>query len=162
MLFSGVDSSLREMEHGLSQGETMAVQFALGPIIWILLFGGFFTAAIIKVSKKEIHKRLILLATVAVMPPSVGRVFFSLMVGGGPGIRPGLHGDAPIMILAVFAVIADLLLIVPAMIYDWRTRGRPHAVYVVGGAVMILIQMSIVPLSGTNAWQAIAKALAGL
>ena len=162
MLFSGVDSSFREMKHGLSQGETTAIQFALGPIIWILVFAGLFTAAIIKVANKEAHKRLILLATVAIMPASVGHVFFSILVGDGPGIRPGLHGDAPIFILALFPVIADLLLILPAIIYDWRTRGRPHVVYIMGGTIMILVHLSIVPLSATNAWQAIAKAMTGL
>ncbi len=161
MLYSGIDSTIREMEHGLAHGNSKAIPFALGPIVWILLFAGFFTAAVATIKHLEYHKRFMVLATIAIMPPTVGHVLFSLLVGDGPGIRPGLAvGEPPDFALAVFALIADLL-IIPVLIFDWRTRGRPHKAYVLGGSVMVLAQLSVIPLGGTALWRMIGNAMAG-
>ncbi len=56
----------------------------------ITLFGGFVFAAIVYVRRPEIHKRLMLLATVSMLPPAIARLFFAVSVGMGPGLRPGL------------------------------------------------------------------------
>jgi len=52
---------------------------------------------------------------------------------------------------------AGTLLIVVAMIYDWRTRGRPHKAYVYGGLLLVLNVVLIVPLSNTQAWLSVAR-----
>ena len=161
MLLSGIDSTIREMEHGLAHGKEKAIPFALGPIVWILLFAGFFGLAIATVKRPEFHKRLMVLATIAIMPPTVGHVLFSVLVGDGPGIRPGIAlGEPPVLALAVFALVADLL-IIPALIFDWRNYGRPHRVYLLGGAIMLVAHLSVIPLSGTDTWDMIARAIAG-
>ena len=41
---------------------------------------------------------------------------------------------------------------------DWRTRGRPHPVYVYGGAVVLLQQLLTVPFAATDAWMNLARA----
>jgi hypothetical protein len=53
--------------------------------------------------------------------------------------------------------LAAILLIGVAMVYDWRTRGRPHKVYVYGAVLTVLNFVLIVPLSSTRAWMAIAR-----
>jgi hypothetical protein len=56
------------------------------------------------------------------------------------------------------------LLLVAAIVYDWRTRGRPHPVYLIGGALLLANQLLAVPISATPAWTAIAtwvQSLAG-
>jgi hypothetical protein len=53
-------------------------------------------------------------------------------------------------------VLADLL-IVAAMIHDWRTRGRPHRAYVIAGACTLVVQLVRVPLSATPTWRAIIE-----
>ncbi|MBS0366843.1 MAG: hypothetical protein JSR67_13585 [Proteobacteria bacterium] len=50
-----------------------------------------------------------------------------------------------------------MLLIVVAMIYDWRTRGRPHRVYVYGAVLTILTIALIIPLSETRLWMSAAR-----
>ena len=55
-----------------------------------------------------------------------------------------------------------VLLIVVAMIYDWRTRGKIHRVYLIGGPALLFLQVIRVPLSTTPAWHAIAEWVAGL
>jgi hypothetical protein len=58
-------------------------------------------------------------------------------------------------------LIADLLIVV-AMIYDWRTRGPPHQVYVYGGLTILAVQLLTVPVSMTQTWMSIARFLEGL
>jgi hypothetical protein len=56
------------------------------------------------------------------------------------------------------------LLLVAAIVYDWRTRGRPHPVYLIGGVLLLADQLLAVPISATPAWLAIAtwvESLAG-
>lgn len=58
-------------------------------------------------------------------------------------------------------LIADLLIVV-AMIYDCRTRGRPHHVYVYGGLTLLGDQLLSVPVSTTQTWMSITRFLEGL
>lgn len=53
--------------------------------------------------------------------------------------------------------LVAILLIVVAMIYDWRTRGRPHKVYVYGAVLTVPNFVLIVPLSNTQAWMSVAR-----
>ena len=59
------------------------------------------------------------------------------------------------------AMAADML-ILAAIVYDVRTRGRPHAVYVVGGAIVLAVQLLRGPLSTTQWWYALADSFARL
>ncbi len=49
-----------------------------------------------------------------------------------------------------------------AMLYDWRTRGRPHKVYVYGLVVNIVLPIATVLISATPAWMSIARYLEGI
>jgi hypothetical protein len=42
------------------------------------------------------------------------------------------------------------------MVFDWRTRGRPHQVYVIGGAVLIAVKLLNLPISTSHAWHSLA------
>ena len=57
------------------------------------------------------------------------------------------------------ALVADAL-IVAGVIYDMRTRGRPHPAYLIGGAIVLAVQVLRVPFSTTPWWFAIADFLA--
>jgi hypothetical protein len=45
------------------------------------------------------------------------------------------------------------------MVYDWRTRGRPHKVYIYGGLLVLLETFLVVPISGSQAWLNAARSL---
>jgi hypothetical protein len=45
---------------------------------------------------------------------------------------------------------------VAAIVHDWRTRGRPHPVYVYGGLVLVAVKLLNWPISLTPAWHAFA------
>ena len=59
------------------------------------------------------------------------------------------------------ALVVDLL-IVAAIVRDWRTRGRPHAAYVVGGACMLTVQLLRKPFAYTPLWHWITDGLLAL
>ena len=135
-----------------------ALAFMIVPLSQIVLFGGFFTAAVANLRRPEWHKRLMLLATIMLLQAAVARVFFLLRTGGGPGMRPGLAPPAPMTNGVAPALALDLLLLA-AILYDWRTRGRPHPAYLIGAAVLVVVQFARIPISQTPQWLAIAKAL---
>jgi hypothetical protein len=89
----------------------------------------------------------------------MGRVFFVLVTGGGPGLRPGLGPPLPLAIGLVPSLIIEIL-IVAGIVYDWRTRGRPYSVWLVGAAVITVVTLLREPLSGTQAWLTLADSLA--
>jgi hypothetical protein len=124
----------------------------------LALFGAFVLAAVAFVSRPEIHKRLMVLATISILPPAIARVMFALTVGMGPGLRPGL-GPRTVESVMASALIADAL-ILAGVIYDMRTRGRPHPVYLIGGTIMLAVHVLRVPVSTTEWWYAIADFLA--
>ena len=125
----------------------------------IALFGGFVVAAIAYVRRPEVHKRLMLLATVSMIPPAIARLFFAVNVGVGPGLRPGLGPPRTVDSVMIAALVADAL-IVAGVIYDLRTRGRVHPAYVIGGLIIVGVQFLRVPMSTTHTWYAIADFLA--
>jgi hypothetical protein len=64
--------------------------FHLASTSIITLFGAFVFAAIAYLRRPEVHKRLMLLATITVIAPAIARVFFAVNVGIAAGLRPGL------------------------------------------------------------------------
>jgi hypothetical protein len=125
----------------------------------LMLFGGFVAIAIATVKRPEIHKRMMLLATISILPPAIARLFFAVMVGIGPGLRPGNGPPRSVESVMPSALIADALILV-CILYDMRKRGRPHPAYLIGGSVILGVQLLRIPLSVTPGWYAIADWLA--
>jgi hypothetical protein len=91
----------------------------------------------------------------------VARLFFAVSVGIGPGLRPSGGPPRTVESVLMSAMAADLL-ILAAIVYDVRTRGRAHPVYVIGGAIVLAVQILRGPLSTTQWWYALADSLAPL
>ena len=112
-----------------------------GVVKFTLLFG----AAIFFVHRRELHKRLIVIANCTVISAPIGRLVVMAL------IPPALRAGPP----PAYAVIVILLLgywpVFAGMVYDWRTRGRPHPIYLVG--LLSLVSGLLVPMiSRTDAW----------
>src|SRR5213594_1609664 len=86
------------------------------------------------------HKRLMLLATIALLPAAVERLPIGFIEQGGP---------------LVFYGLADLF-IIPCLIYDIITRGRPHRATVLGGAFIVASHPLRIVIGNTHAWLAFA------
>ena len=110
-----------------------------------------FTLAIVNTRRPEFHKRYMVLLMTGMMTPAIARVFLTLFAAGAP------PGPPPPFVSMPPAFVADLLL-VAAMVHDWRTRGKPHSVYVIGGAVLLAQQVLTVPFAATQTWMDIARA----
>lgn len=134
-----------------------ARRFAYVSLTGAILFSGFVGAAIVFIKRTEIHKRLMLLAMIPLMHAAFARLF---AVAFAPA---GAKGPPPVFVSVPPGLMMDLL-IIAAMIYDWRTRGSPHPAYWIGGALLLADQTLAVPLSATATWMAIAawvQSLAG-
>jgi hypothetical protein len=133
--------------------------FHIASTSMITLFGTFVAVAIVFVSRPEVHKRFMLLATASMLPPAIARLFFAVSVGIGPGLRPGLGPPRTVASVLAPALVADVL-ILAGILYDMRTRGRPHPAYVIGGTVMVAVQVLRAPVSTTHWWYAVTEFLA--
>ena len=119
------------------------------------LMAAIFTLGVVNIRKPETHKRLMVLLMVGIMTPALARIFLTLFA------PPGLTGPPPPFVSIPPGLVADLLLVV-AIVYDWRTRGRPHPVYVYGGLALAAQQVGAVAISGTATWMHIANAFQSL
>ncbi len=155
----GLATAIYSLQAGLASGYGDRERaFFIVPVTAIGMFAAFFIAAIANIGRPEAHKRLILLATISLLQAAVARVFFVITTGGGPGLRPGLGMPVPVIVASAPVLVLELL-IVAGIVYDWRTRGRPHPVWLVGAAVMTAVAVLRPPLSGTHAWLALADAV---
>jgi hypothetical protein len=104
----------------------------------ILLFAVFVALALLARSRPETHKRLMLLATINLLPAALTR--YSL----GPARVP-------------FAILALCAFLAAGPVHDWIARRRVHPVYVWGGLIM-LISGPLRPLIGNTAgWHTFAR-----
>jgi hypothetical protein len=88
--------------------------------------------------RPEIHKRLMLVATVVIISPAIGRMTFL----GSPAA------------LWTFMLVWPLPVYL-AMAHDFRTRRIVHPVYLIGLAAMLTMRL-VLPLNTSPTWHAIA------
>ena len=158
MVFTVVLAAINSMRAAGAIGMAdEARRFAYVSLTGAVLFSGFVAAAIVFVKRPELHKRLMVLAMIPLMHAAFARVFATLFAPADA------KGPPPVFVAVPPGLAMDLLL-VAAMVYDWRTRGRPHPVYWIGGALLLADQVFAIPLSATATWMAIAtwvQSLAG-
>ncbi len=160
MVFVGFATGIASMQKDVAGGFAhQARAFAIVPLTAAVLFAVLVAWAVVTVKKPETHKRLMMLATLSILQAPIGRFFFlTVGGGGGPGSRPGSGPPAPaVTTVGAGAVVAVLIAV--ALVYDWRKNGKPHPVYVFGGAAVVLIEIGRVALADSPQWQAIAQAL---
>jgi hypothetical protein len=111
-------------------------------LIFTLLVG----AAFYYRARADVHKRLMLLATIAILPAAVGRFPFDFFLQGGP---------------LIFFGIPDLF-ILAILIYDLFTNGRPHRATVLGGLLVVVSHPLRLPVGNMQAWLSFATWLTDL
>jgi hypothetical protein len=113
--------------------------FLIVPLTDMLLFGTFITIAMLNLRDSEMHKRLILLATLSILPAAFGRII-------------GIYGlSVP---LGLFLQESILFL---GIAYDLYTRRKIHPVYIYGGLTVVIIHLVRFPLGETEWWIAFAR-----
>ena len=91
--------------------------------------------------RSEAHKRLMLLATIGILPPAIARLPFDFILSAGP--------------LAIFG-LADLV-IGACLLYDGVTRRRVHPAFLGGGLLIVLSQVLRLFVAGTETWLSFAR-----
>jgi len=119
-------------------------RFLIVPLFAVGLFAVFVVAGIRARRDPQSHKRLMLLATIALLPPAIAR--WVLLLGLGP---------------QVVLVIATLFL-VPLVVWDLKTRRRLHPVTLWGGLLLVATGPLRLAIARTDGWIPIADWLVNL
>jgi hypothetical protein len=156
MTILGFLATVSAMKRAAALGLTDdGIAFAIVPLSGILFFAVVFALAIAATRRPDTHKRLMLLAGISVLDAAVARWFIAFLAPPGP------PGPPPVPVTIAPALISCLLLVV-AIVFDWRTRGRPHPVYVYGGAALVAVKLLNWPISTTSAWHSLAGGILAL
>lgn len=117
-------------------GFSSGLIFLTIPLGDVLVFAILVGAALYYRNRVDIHKRLMTMATITLMPAAVSRLPIAFFEQGGPW---------------VFFGISDLL-ILPLLIYDIATLGRPHRATVIGAAILVISHPLRIIIGNTHAW----------
>lgn len=113
------------------------------PFFDIVAFAGLVGAGILTRTTPETHKRLMVMATIAVIDAAVARL--PLPIEMSP---------------PVFFALSDLF-IVAVIVHDIRVRGRPHRATIAGGLWILALQVIRLIISGTGPWLSLARWMTG-
>lgn len=123
---------------GVPAFPTIYVFFAVN-VVGLIAFAVAVGMGIAKRREPETHKRLMTLSLVVLVPPAIGRT----------------TGLQTLMPLSGF-LLADAI-ILAGCLYDWRTRGRVHRVWKIGGPLMIASQLVCGPIGFSAPWVAFGE-----
>jgi len=140
------------LDEARGMGEA-SLRFAAVVFVAVPVMIGLFAAAIANVRKPEVHKRLMLVLMASMMTPALARLFLTYLAPAGAA-----DGPPPAFVSIPPGMVATLLIVV-AIVYDWRTRGRPHKAYIYGGLIVVAELFLAVAVAGTQTWMNIARSL---
>lgn len=140
MIVIGVYTSLVRAKGPSPIPDVNPLSFLTIPLGDMLVFGILVATALYFRRRPDTHKRLMLLSTIAILPAAVARLPIGFVETGGP---------------LVFFGLSDLF-IVPLLVFDIITRGRPHRATLLGGALIVISHPLRIVIGGTNAWLAFA------
>jgi hypothetical protein len=147
ILVIGVLTAIESARAGHGPPDRNQPVFLIFPLTLMLLFGCFTTFAIVNRTRSEYHKRLMLLATIALATTPLARIGKML---GFPFQQPAIGG----IILADFFLIA-------LIIFDMKKFGRLHPVTLWAGATLFVSGPLRIFLGQTETWQDFARYIIG-
>lgn len=139
MLVVGYTAAIAAARRGfVTPGLPPPLVFLAVPMFDLMVFAGLVGTALYLRRTPAAHKRLMFLATVAVLTAAIARLPYVLPLG-----PPAFFG------------LTDLL-IVAAMAFDRWARGRIHPALFWGGLLLVVSQPLRLFVSGTDTWMQIA------
>ena len=145
MVVVGTTAGIWSMRRQVDAGFVKEAQaFLTTPLFSMMAFAGFVATAIVRRRDSQIHKRLMLLATISILDAAVARLPLEFLRASSWNYLP----------------TTDVFLLT-AILYDVVSRRTVHAAYVWGGLVLIIEQALRIPVGETAAWQALAGAIIG-
>lgn len=138
MLIVGYLAAITATRRAVNAGAAEALGFLVIPIGDLLQFGILIALGLYFRRRPQIHKRLFLLATIALLTPAIARLPHVLTYG-------------PLL----FFGLTDLFIAI-CFVYDRVVRGRIHPAFFWGGISMVAFQILRILIGGTSAWLAFA------
>ena len=115
------------------------LSFLAVPLFDMVVFAILISAGLVRRNRPDTHKRLMTLATIALMSAPIARIPGVLRAG-----PPGFFGLTDLFIVAM-------------LVYDLATRRKVHPATIWGGLVIVASQPLRLMISGTPAWLAFAS-----
>jgi hypothetical protein len=117
-------------------------------VVAILGFGALFCLAIRNTRRPDRHRRLILFATINLLPPGINRLYM------------GAFGLTQLPLLATYLTMDALVFAM--LVYDWRTLGKLSAASLTGAAFVSVPQLLYAPIADSAAFAGLIGALGDL
>jgi hypothetical protein len=144
MLVVGTLAAIASARRGFTPpGGPPPLVFLIIPLGDLVVFGLLVGAALYFRQKAQTHKRLMLLATLALLTPAIARL-------------PGIAAAGPPAFWGL-----TYLFVVACFVYDRVTSGRIHPAFKWGGLFVLAMQPLRLMLGGTGPWLAFAQWLTG-
>jgi len=146
MLALGTYTAIDAARRGASPDPNMSpLMFMAIPLADLLVFGILVGVALWNRRRSDIHKRLMLLATVSILTPGIARIPLGFIRQGGVPMFLGLTVLCAVICIAV----------------DTAKRRRLHPAFAWGGAFFLASLPLRMLLAGTEAWTKFATWLVG-
>lgn len=137
MIVLGVMVALAQARREVAAGHAdEALSFLIIPLGGMVSFATLVGLGIWYRARTDVHRRLMLLSTLAILPAAIGRI-------------PGM--ESPPAIVAYF-----LVLLAAAPAHDYFTRGRVHPVSLWGGIAVFAYELGRFLFGKTALWKSIA------
>jgi hypothetical protein len=127
MIVVGLRAAFAAAARGAAPPGMDPITFLTVPFTQMVMFTAFVSAAIWRRRDRESHKRLMLLAYVTIIGPAVARI------------------PLPPLLFPV-----SVLFVAMGMAYEFYSRGRIHAAYLWGGALLVISEPARQAMSGTR------------
>jgi len=131
----GAATAIAAGARNASQGAP-ALQFLAVPLFDMLVFAILVGTSLYFRRRFDIHKRLMLLATISLLSAAVARIPFNFIANGGP---------------IVFFGLIDLF-IVACIVFDTIKHRRLHPAFLWGALLIVASQPLRLMLAGTDVW----------
>jgi hypothetical protein len=144
MVVMGMLAATDMLRRGVAPPPLTQPVFYVIPVTDILLFAGFMYAAFKEKSHPAVHKRLIMIGTLAIMDAAIARFPYDF-------IQKGSHWHADALLYSFLIVM---------MLYDWASTKRVQKVTLWSSLLLIVVQQVRVPLAMTPVWAGFARFMA--
>ncbi len=140
VLVVGAATAIEAARRGVSPGPPPLVFLAI-PLAELVLFALFVGTALWMRRRSDVHKRLMLLATLSILTPAIARLPIDALHSAG---------------LPAFFAVTDVI-VLACVAWDTARNRRLHPAFGWGVPLLLLSQPARVLLAGSPAWMAFAQ-----
>jgi len=153
MFFTGIAAVANDLN--TNQDGLALVAFA-----GLMMFSLFVILAFVYHKKRDYHSRWMFLATLAIMQAVSARLVARVLLGVTPSVE--IPQVALVQRAGMIHLLFDIVVLAIVCVVDWRRRGRPHAVFIFGGALLLIVHAFRHLVLETAAWRATSELILAL